>query len=118
MVRVPSGSYLMGSELREYSEEGPPRRVSVDGFWMDRTPVTVAQFREFVDTTGYVTVAERRLDPSVYPNVPRSRLVAGSLVFTPTARPVDLTDMANWWRYVAGADWAHPEGPGSTTRGR
>jgi formylglycine-generating enzyme required for sulfatase activity len=118
MVRVPSGRFLMGSDLPEYPEEGPPREVCVDGFWMDQTPVTVAQFSEFVDSTGHVTVAERTLDPTVYPNVPRSRLVAGSLVFTPATRPVDLTNMANWWRYVARADWAHPEGPGSRIRGR
>ena len=66
MVRVPSGSFLMGSDIPEYPEEGPPRRISVDGFWMDQTPVTVAQFARFVEATGHVTVAERPLNPSVY----------------------------------------------------
>lgn len=108
----------MGSELAEYPEEGPIHSVAVDGFWIDESPVTVAQFRRFVNATGHVTVAERPIDPLDYPDVDPTLLVPGSLVFTPTSGPVPLTDWRRWWRYVAGASWRHPEGPGSDTRGR
>jgi formylglycine-generating enzyme required for sulfatase activity len=118
MVWVPGGTFTMGSDLADYPEEGPPHRVTVDGFWIDPTPVTVAQFARFVADTGYVTVAERPLDPAQYPNVDRRLLLAGSLVFTPTDKPVDLTDMQQWWRYVPGASWRHPEGPRSDVTGR
>lgn len=118
MVWLPGGTFRMGSDLPEYPEEGPPLEVTVDGFWIDRTPVTVDRFAAFVADTGHVTVAERRLDPALYRNLPKSALVAGSLVFTPAERPVDLIDMHNWWRYVPGTSWAHPEGPRSDVRGR
>ena len=108
----------MGSSLADYPEEGPAHEVEVDGFWMDQTPVTVAQFRAFVTDTGYRTVAERPLDPADYPNIDRRMLKPGSLVFTASRGPVELDNMQNWWRYVPGADWAHPEGPGSSTAGR
>jgi formylglycine-generating enzyme required for sulfatase activity len=118
MVWVPGGTFLMGSDLPDYPEEGPPHPVSVDGFWVDETPVTVAAFRRFVKDTGYVTVAERPLDPADYPNLSPADLAAGSLVFTPTRGPVDLTDWRAWWRFVPGTSWAHPQGPDSTTGGR
>jgi formylglycine-generating enzyme required for sulfatase activity len=118
MVWVPGGTFTMGSDLADYPEEGPPHPVTVDGFWIDPTPVTVAQFARFVADTGYVTVAERPLDPAQYPNVDRRLLLAGSLVFTPTDKPVDLTDLQQWWRYVPGASWRHPEGPRSDVTGR
>jgi formylglycine-generating enzyme len=116
MVRVPGGSFLMGSE-DFYPEERPVRRVEVDGFWMDSRPVTVAQFRRFVRATGYVTVAERPLDPAAYPGASPDLLVPGSLVFYPTRGPVDLSDVSQWWRYTPGASWRHPRGPGSTLHG-
>jgi formylglycine-generating enzyme required for sulfatase activity len=118
MVWIPGGTYLMGSAVPDYPEEHPQHRVSVDGFWIDLTPVTVARFRRFVRATGYLTVAERAPDPAQYPNLDPAVLVPGSLVFTPTLGPVDLNRWQTWWRYVPGADWAHPEGPGSSAGGR
>jgi formylglycine-generating enzyme required for sulfatase activity len=90
----------------------------VDGFWIDRHPVTNAQFRRFVKATGYVTVAEQAPDPADYPDADPALLVPGALVFQPTAGPVDLRDWRTWWAWVPGADWRHPEGPGSTLHGR
>jgi len=108
----------MGSDFEGCPEEGPVHEVTVGGFWMDANTVTVAQFRRFVKETGYVTVAERPLDPALYPGIRASALVPGSLVFTPPRGPVDLTRWQDWWRYVPGANWAHPEGPDSTVDGR
>ena len=116
MAWVPGGSFLMGSE-DFYPEERPVRRVTVDGFWMDEHLVTVAEFRRFVKATGYVTVAERPLDPAQYPDADPSLLHPGSAVFCPTSGPVDLRDPAQWWRYVPAADWRHPSGPGSSLDG-
>lgn len=114
MVWVPGGTFLMGSDLVDYPEEGPPHDATVDGFWADEAPVTVAQFRRFVKATAYVTVAERTPNPADYPDLDPAVLVPGSSVFHPTAAPVDLTNMLNWWRYLPGADWAHPYGPDSS----
>jgi formylglycine-generating enzyme required for sulfatase activity len=111
-VWIPGGDFDMGSE-RHYREEGPVRRVSVDGFFMDRNPVTNTQFARFVTATGYVTVAEVAPDPADFPGAPAENLVPGSMVFTPTESPVDLRDPSQWWRWVPGADWRHPSGPGS-----
>jgi formylglycine-generating enzyme required for sulfatase activity len=116
MVWVPGGAFLMGSQ-DFYPEERPVRRAGVDGFWMDSRPVTVAQFRRFVRATGYATVAERPLDPAAYPDADPSLLVPGSLVFFQASGPVDLRDVSRWWRYVPGASWRHPRGPGSTLHG-
>jgi formylglycine-generating enzyme required for sulfatase activity len=85
---------------------------------MDRTPVTNAQFAEFVKATGYVTAAELRPDPKDYPGVDPSKLVAGSAVFTPPAQNVSLDDVSQWWHYVPGASWNHPDGPNSNIKGR
>jgi formylglycine-generating enzyme len=117
MVWVPGGTFLMGDE-RFYPEERPAHQVSVDGFWMDEHPVTNAEFRRFVKATGYRTVAERPPDPADYPDADPGLLVPGSLVFHPTAGPVDLRDWRNWWAWVPGACWRHPEGPASTLHGR
>jgi len=117
MVRVPGGTFLMGSD-DFYPEERPVRRVAVDGFWMDEHPVTNAQFRRFVKATGWVTVAERPLDPEDYPGAEPALLVPGSAVFRKPPGPVDLRDVGNWWAYVPGASWRHPEGPGSDLGGR
>jgi formylglycine-generating enzyme len=117
MAHVPGGTFAMGCE-RFYPEEAPVRHVAVDGFWMDRHPVTVREFRRFVSETGYVTLAERPVDADDYPDADPALLVPGSLVFRRTTGPVDLRDVRNWWEYVPGADWQHPEGPGSTTAGR
>jgi sulfatase modifying factor 1 len=117
MAWVPEGTFLMGSG-EFYPEEGPVRPVTVDGFWMDEHPVTVAEFRRFVKATGYVTLAERPLDAASYPDADPDLLHPGSLVFHMTTGPVDLRDVSNWWSYVPGAQWRHPEGPGSNLHGR
>ena len=116
MVWVPGGSFLMGSR-DFYPEERPVRRVEVDGFWMDKHLVTVAEFRRFVRATGYVTVAERPPDPGQYPDADPGLLHPGSLVFHQPSGPVDLRDVTQWWRYTPGTDWRHPGGPGSTVGG-
>src|SRR5215208_2149286 len=104
MVRVPGGTFRMGSD-RHYPEEAPAHRVTVDGFWMDRTPVTNAAFREFVRATGYVTVAERRPDSKDYPGALPHMLKPGSLVFKVPKRPIDQSDWSQWWRFRFGANW-------------
>ena len=114
MRRLAGGSFLMGCE-DFYPEERPVRRVEVEAFSIDTRPVTVAEFRRFVKATGYVTVAERPLDPSDYPDADAAALVPGALVFQPARGPVDLRDFRNWWAYVPGATWQRPEGPASDT---
>lgn len=116
MVWIPGGTFLMGSN-DYYPEEAPVRPVSVEGFWIDARPVTNAQFRRFVKATGYVTVAERRPDPALYPGAPPEALVPGSSVFVPPLQPVDMRNAYNWWRFIPGADWRHPNGPESTLNG-
>jgi formylglycine-generating enzyme len=118
MEWVPGGEFLMGSD-EFYPEERPVRRATVAGFWIDAHLVTVRDFRRFVKATGYVTVAERPLDPDDYPDADPELLVPGSIVFQPTRGPVDLESRA-WWHYVPGASWARPDGPSSDTytRGR
>jgi sulfatase modifying factor 1 len=117
MVFIPGGRFNMGSD-RHYPEEAPVRPVSVAGFWMDPLAVTNRQYAAFVAATGYLTVAERPLDPAAYPDSIPELMLPGALVFTKPKRPVDLQDMRNWWRYVPGTSWRHPEGPGSTIKGR
>src|SRR6476619_7154339 len=116
MAEVPEGRFRMGSE-QFYPEERPVRRVSVDGFWMDEHPVTVAEFRRFVKATGHVTWAELAPDAADYPGADPELLVPGSLVFEPTEGPVDLGDYRNWWTWMPGAQWRHPEGPDSPLHG-
>ena len=117
MVELPGGTFRMGS-ADFYPEERPIREVSVGPFWIDRQPVTVAEFRRFVKDTDHVTWAEQRPDPADYPDADLELLVPGSLVFRRTAGPVDLRDYRNWWTWMPGADWRHPEGPGSNVGGR
>ena len=117
MVELPGGTFRMGCD-RFYPEERPVREVSVDGFWIDRHPVTVAEFRRFVKATGHVTWAEVAPEPDDYPGADPALLVPGSLVFRKTRGPVDLDDYGAWWAWTPGADWRHPEGPGSTVGGR
>jgi formylglycine-generating enzyme required for sulfatase activity len=118
MVWVPGGTFWMGCENCGMPDALPAHLVSVDGFWMDRTPVTNREFEQFVKATKYVTVAERALDPKDYPGVPRDKLKPGSAVFTPTTAPVSLDNPLQWWQYVPGASWKHPAGPDSSLRGR
>jgi len=115
-VWIPGGEFMMGSD-RHYGEEAPARRVSVTGFSIDRYPVTNDGFARFVAATGYVTVAERPLDPADFPGAPRENLVAGSMVFTPTSGPVDLRHLSLWWTWTPGASWRHPLGHGSDLTG-
>jgi len=117
MVWVPDGDFLMGSE-DFYPEEGPVHRRSVRGLWMDRHPVTNAEFRRFVKDTGYVTTAEIAPSAADFPAASGDQLVPGSLVFVPPDRPVPLHDYRMWWSWVPGAQWRHPDGPGSTLHGR
>jgi len=117
MVALPGGTFRMGSD-RFYPEERPVREVSVEGLWIDRHPVTVAEFRRFVNTTGHVTWAEQAPEPADYPDADPSDLAPGSLVFHKTDGPVDLREVRNWWRWTPGADWRRPEGPGSNVGGR
>jgi formylglycine-generating enzyme len=115
MVWIAGGSFLMGSDTH-YAEERPAHPVAVGGFWIDRHPVTNAQFARFVEATGYVTQAERPLRPDQHPELPDALRVAGSAVFVMPARDGAGRDPPVWWRYVPGADWRHPAGPGSSIR--
>ncbi|PNU03254.1 formylglycine-generating enzyme family protein [Novosphingobium guangzhouense] len=112
MIRIPAGTFTMGSD-KFYPEEAPAHRVSVDGFWIDETPVTNRQFAAFVEATGHTTVAEIAPDPKDYPDLLPGMDRAGSLVFHKSPVPVDTSNPANWWRFDFGADWRHPLGPDS-----
>ena len=116
MVRIPGGTFTMGSD-RHYPEEGPTHKVSVDAFLMDRHQVTNARFARFVEATGYMTLAERPADPADYPGAKPELLAPSSVVFRKRSGPVDLGDHYNWWTYVPGADWRHPRGPQSSIEG-
>ena len=116
MLFIAGGSFRMGSD-RHYPEEAPAHRVNVDGFWIDITPVTNRQFREFVAATGHVTYAEIPPDPKDYPNALPHMLKAGSLVFTPPQHTVDLRNWGAWWTFTFGANWREPYGPGSSIEG-
>ena len=116
MVRIPGGTFRMGSD-RHYPEEAPSHLVTVDPFWIDRTPVTNRAFRRFVEATGYVTVAEVAPDPRDYPHALPPMLKPGSLVFTLPAHGVGLSDFSQWWRFEPGANWRRPYGRGKSNRG-
>jgi formylglycine-generating enzyme required for sulfatase activity len=116
MVRIAGGTFRMGSD-RHYPEEAPAHRVTVGEFWIDRTPVTNRQFKQFVKATGHVTFAEIPPDAKDYPGALPHMLYAGSLVFMPPSRAVDLRNWSEWWTFLAGADWRHPYGPKSRITG-
>ncbi|MGZ8281528.1 MAG: formylglycine-generating enzyme family protein [Allosphingosinicella sp.] len=113
MVWLEGGQFGMGSD-HHYPEEAPRHPVRVAGFWVDRMPVTNREFAAFVGATGHVTTAEIAPDPRDYPGALPEMCRAGSLVFVPTAGPVDLSDWRNWWDFRFGADWHHPLGPESS----
>ncbi len=127
MVLIPAGEFTMGSDA-PYAQpnERPAHRVKVSAFLLDAYPVTNADFAKFVAATGYKTIAERPVDweelktqlPPDTPKPPAEALQPGSLVFHPTSGPVPLNDMSGWWVWTNGADWRHPEGPGSDLKGR
>jgi formylglycine-generating enzyme required for sulfatase activity len=117
MLWITGGQFLMGSDAH-YPEESPAHQVSVSGYWMDATAVTNADFQAFVAQSGYITLAERPLDPRQFPGASREMLVPGGLVFHKTPRRVNLGNFRNWWSYTPGACWRHPEGPGSSIAAR
>jgi formylglycine-generating enzyme len=117
MVWIAAGTFQMGSDAH-YPEEAPVRQATVDGFWIDRGQTTNREFAQFVEATGYVTIAERPLDPANYPGAPPENLAPGSLVFKRTDGPVDLRDLSQWWAWTPGACWKHPAGPTSSLDGR
>ena len=116
MIWIPGGTFAMGSD-KHYPEERPVHRVAVDGFWMDRTPVTNERFARFIEATGHVTFAEIPPRPEDYPGALPHMLYAGSLVFVQPSGPVDTRDFTNWWQFMKGADWRHPYGPDSSIDG-
>src|SRR5262245_56572585 len=130
MLWIPGGEFTMGTDSNlGWADEKPAHRVRVDGFWMDETDVTNAQFRQFVEATGYVTTAEKPLDaeeilrqlPPDTPPPPKENLLPGSLVFMPTTGPVRCVGPdchRQWWQWTPGACWKHPEGPKSSIEGK
>lgn len=127
MVHIPGGLFQMGSDNRlAQANERPAHQVRVHGFWMDTHHVTNAEFRKFVEATGYVTTAERKPEwetlrvqlPPGTPRPPDSAMVAGGMVFVGTSAPVPLQDYSRWWRYMPGADWQHPGGPRTSIAGK
>lgn len=127
MVWIAATEFEMGTSDRNGNQnERPAHPVKLDGFWIDEHEVTNTQFREFVDATGYVTTAEIKPDweemkksvPPGTPKPPDDVLVAGSLVFFPTPKPVPTNDVSQWWKWVPGASWKHPEGPDTNIEDR
>lgn len=127
MVYIPGGTFMMGGDNDQSdADEFPKHEVMVSAFYMDSTEVTNARFAAFVEATGYITTAERKIDweelkktlPPGTPKVHDSLLVPASLVFTQTAGPVDLRDYSQWWSWKPGANWKHPQGPGSSIEGK
>ncbi|QKV52510.1 formylglycine-generating enzyme family protein [Comamonas antarctica] len=116
LVWVPGGLFRMGSD-DHYPEEAPAHFARVEGFWMQRTPVTNREFRRFVEATGYVTFAEKAPDPASYPGALPHMLRAGSMVFSPPDHPVDLRDYSQWWNFRFDAQWRRPQGPRSSIGG-
>ena len=127
MVWIPGGEFMMGATDDEgRPDEYPARKATVNGFWMDATEVTNGQFRKFVEATGYVTTAEQNVIwdelkkqlPAGTPRPHDSLLKASSLVFTPPSHAIALDDVSQWWSWKRGADWKHPQGPGSDINGK
>jgi sulfatase modifying factor 1 len=116
MVWIPGGRFWMGTD--HMADAQPVHQVEVKGFWIDRTDVTNEEFARFVKATGYVTIAERRLDPKEFPSLAPEDLTPGSVVFTPPAGPISLENPLAWWRFVRGANWRHPNGPDSDLQGK
>jgi formylglycine-generating enzyme len=117
MVWIPGGTFIMGSD-KHYPEEAPAHEATVDGFWMDQHTVTNEEFRKFVEATKHVTFAERPPKAEDYPGAKPELLVPASVVFNKPRQRVDLRDCYNWWIYVPGANWRHPEGPASSLKGK
>ncbi|MDR2914762.1 MAG: formylglycine-generating enzyme family protein [Tannerella sp.] len=127
MIWVPDGEFTMGTDdLNSMPNERPSHKVMLKGFWMDKYVVTNADFRKFVEATGYLTTAEKPINweeikkqlPQGTPKLDDDALRPGALVYTPTTHPVDLRNMSGWWEWVPGSSWKHPEGPNSTIEGK
>ena len=127
MVWIDGGEFSMGaSDKNGRQDEYPIHPVRVNGFWMDVTEVTNAQFRDFVQATGYTTTAEKKPDweeikkqvPAGTPKPDDSLLVASSLVFAASSSPIPLHDASQWWKWTTGANWKHPQGPTSNITGK
>lgn len=127
MVWIPGGEFSMGSNVEDESlcsikgvtkDAAPVHRVYVDGYYMDETEVTNEEYEKFVKATGYVTVAEQKPTKEEFPDANEEDLITGSVIFTPTPSAVNLNNFLQWWSYVGGTDWKHPEGPQSTIKGR
>jgi sulfatase modifying factor 1 len=116
MIFIPGGTFRMGSD-KHYPEEAPVHRVTVEGFFIDRTPVTNRQFKEFVKATGHITFAEIAPDPKDYPGALPHLLYTGSLVFQVPRHPIDLRYWGEWWSFMKGANWRRPYGPKSNIHG-
>src|SRR5271166_5804597 len=116
MKWIPGGTFRMGADL-SYPEEGPAHDATVAGFWIDEYDVTNADFGAFVVATGYVTVNERPLDATAFPDSRPELLKPGGAVFFMPSGRVDMRDIRSRWVYVPGANWRHPEGPASTIDG-
>jgi len=116
MIWIPGGTFRMGSDAH-YSEERPVHKVTVDGFWIDKYPVTNERFARFVAETGHVTFAEIPPNPADYPGALPHMLYAGNLVFFRPNGPVDRSNFGNWWRFQRGANWRRPRGAGTSIDG-
>jgi len=116
MKWVTGGTYAMGSN--DFEDAKPIHTVTVNGFWMDEHEVTNMQFAQFVAANNYITVAEKSLNPKDFPGVAADKLVAGSAVFSPPKHSVNLDNPLQWWKYIKGANWQHPEGPNSNLKRR
>src|SRR5688500_6077440 len=112
MVLITGGSFSMGSESF-YPEEKPIHKVKVSSFYIDKYTVTNRQYQKFVDETGYITVAERPLNPADFPGVKPELLAPGALIFKKANGPVNLKSYYNWWAWMPGTNWKHPKGPES-----
>ncbi|MFH6997245.1 formylglycine-generating enzyme family protein [Flavobacterium sp. FlaQc-57] len=127
MVWIPGGEFSMGSNVEDESlcslkgvtkDAAPIHRVYVDGYYMDETEVTNEEFAKFVKATGYITVAEQKPTKEEFPTAAEEDLVAGSVIFSPTAAAVNLNNFLQWWNYIGGTDWKHPLGPESSIKGK
>jgi sulfatase modifying factor 1 len=127
MAWISGGEFSMGAQdapdmnevgMQATRDSRPIHRVYVDAFWMDKTDVTNEQFAKFVRATRYVTIAERKPRAEDFPSAPPENLMAGAVVFSPPNHPVPLNDHYQWWSYIPGANWKHPEGPNSDLKGR
>ena len=127
MVWIPGGQFSMGCSSKAETlcsrggisaDAAPIHSVYVDGFWMDATEVTNKEFAKFIAATNYITSAEKDLNPADFPGLKPELLVAGSTVYSPSAKVEDLDNYLNWWKFISGANWKHPEGPESTIVGK